>query len=238
LRKLGIIGGTSWASTALYYEHINRGVAKRLGGLHSARLAIESLDLAPLAELELSGDWDGVAAIMSEAAKNLTKSGIDGLLIASNTGHKAFNAVAASVKVPMLHIADATADKLAADGHTRVALLGTRFTMTEPFVRERLERRGLALAQVDPKWMQEVDRIIFEELAAGTVVRDSQRKLKTLIADLARHKVQAVILGCTELVLAVDTRANVIPVYDTTAIHARAAVDWMLAEEEQAKAAA
>jgi len=238
LRKLGIIGGTSWASTALYYEHINRGVAKRLGGLHSARLAIESLDLAPLAELELSGDWDGVAAIMSEAAKNLTKSGIDGLLIASNTGHKAFNAVAASVKVPMLHIADATADKLTADGHSRVALLGTRFTMTEPFVRERLERRGLALAQVDSKWMQEVDRIIFEELAAGTVVRDSQRKLKTLIADLARHKVQAVILGCTELVLAVDTRANVIPVYDTTAIHARAAVDWMLAEEEQAKAAA
>jgi len=238
LRKLGIIGGTSWASTALYYEHINRGVAKRLGGLHSARLAIESLDLAPLAELELSGDWDGVAAIMSQAAKNLTKSGVNGLLIASNTGHKAFNAVAASVKVPMLHIADATADKLAADGHTRVALLGTRFTMTEPFVRERLERRGLALAQVDPKWMQEVDRIIFEELAAGTVVRDSQRKLKTLIADLARHKVQAVILGCTELVLAVDTRANVIPVYDTTAIHARAAVDWMLAEEEQAKAAA
>ncbi len=238
MRKLGIIGGTSWASTALYYEHINRGVAKRLGGLHSARLAIESLDLAPLAELELSGDWDGVAAIMSQAAKNLTKSGVNGLLIASNTGHKAFNAVAASVKVPMLHIADATADKLAADGHTRVALLGTRFTMTEPFVRERLERRGLALAQVDPKWMQEVDRIIFEELAAGTVVRDSQRKLKTLIADLARHKVQAVILGCTELVLAVDTRANVIPVYDTTAIHARAAVDWMLAEEEQAKAAA
>ena len=238
MRKLGIIGGTSWASTALYYEHINRGVAKRLGGLHSARLAIESLDLAPLAELELSGDWDGVAAIMSEAAKNLTKSGIDGLLIASNTGHKAFNAVAASVKVPMLHIADATADKLTADGHSRVALLGTRFTMTEPFVRERLERRGLALAQVDSKWMQEVDRIIFEELAAGTVVRDSQRKLKTLIADLARHKVQAVILGCTELVLAVDTRANVIPVYDTTAIHARAAVDWMLAEEEQAKAAA
>ena len=238
MRKLGIIGGTSWASTALYYEHINRGIAKRLGGLHSARLAIESLDLAPLAELELSGDWDGVAAIMSEAATNLAKSGVDGLLIASNTGHKAFNAVAASVKVPMLHIADATAEKLVADGHTRVALLGTRFTMTEPFVRERLERRGLALAAVDSKWMEEVDRVIFEELAAGTVVRDSQRKLKTLIADLARHKVQAVILGCTELVLAVDTRANVIPVYDTTAIHARAAVDWMLSEEEEAKAAA
>jgi aspartate racemase len=238
LRKLGIIGGTSWASTALYYDHINRGVARRLGGLHSARLAIESLDLAPLAELELSGDWDGVAGIMINAAKSLAKSGADGLLIASNTGHKAYSAVAAAVRVPVLHIADATAEKLVEDQVSRVALLGTRFTMTEPYVRERLEKRGIALASVDPKWMQEVDRIIFEELAAGQVIRDSQRKLKTLIAELARHKVHAVVLGCTELVLAVDTRANVIPVYDTTAIHARAAVEWMLAEQEQAKAAA
>lgn len=238
MRKLGIIGGTSWASTALYYDHINRGVARRLGGLHSARLAIESLDLAPLAELELSGDWDGVAAIMSDAAKNLVKSGVDGLLIASNTGHKAFNAVAATVKVPMLHIGDATADKLAADGVRKVALLGTRFTMTEPHVRSRLESRGLELAAVPQKAIEEVDRIIFEELAAGKVVRDSQRTLKTLIADLARQKVQAVVLGCTELVLAVDTRANVIPVYDTTAIHSRAAVEWMLSEEEEARAAA
>ncbi len=238
MRKLGIIGGTSWSSTALYYEHINRGVAKRLGGLHSARLAIESLDLAPLAELELSGDWDGVAAIMANAAKNLVKSGADGLLIASNTGHKAFNAVAASVKVPMLHIGDATADKLSADGISRVALLGTRFTMTEAHVRSRLEAPGIALAPVDKKWIAEVDRIIFEELAAGQVVRESQRKLKTLIADLARQKVQAVVLGCTELVLAVDTRANVIPVYDTTAIHSLAAVEWMLAEPQAAKAAA
>ncbi|MGN6154323.1 MAG: aspartate/glutamate racemase family protein [Sphingomicrobium sp.] len=238
MRKLGIIGGTSWASTALYYDHINRGVARRLGGLHSARLAIESLDLAPLAELELSGDWDGVAAIMSDAAKSLVKSGVDGLLIASNTGHKAFNAVAATVKVPMLHIGDATADKLVADGVRKVALLGTRFTMTEPHVRSRLEARGLELAPVPQKAIEEVDRIIFEELAAGKVVRDSQRTLKTLIADLARQKVQAVVLGCTELVLAVDTRANVIPVYDTTAIHSRAAVEWMLSEEEEARAAA
>jgi len=238
LRKLGIIGGTSWASTALYYDHINRGVARRLGGLHSARLAIESLDLAPLAELELSGDWDGVAAIMINAAKSLAKAGADGLLIASNTGHKAYSAVAAAVRIPVLHIADATAEKLVEDKISRVALLGTRFTMTEPYVRERLEKRGIALASVDAKWTQEVDRISFEELAAGQVIRDSQRKLKTLIAELARHKVQAVVLGCTELVLAVDTRANVIPVYDTTAIHARAAVKWMLAEQEQAKAAA
>ena len=137
------------------------------------------------------------------------------------------------------HIGDATAERLVADGRTRVALLGTRFTMTEPFVRSRLEvARDRRWSPIDAGWMQEVDRIIFEELAAGRVVRDSQRKLKTLITELAKQKVQAVVLGCTELVLAVDVRANVIPVYDTTAIHARAAVDWMLGDEEEARAAA
>lgn len=238
MRKLGIVGGTSWSSTALYYDHINRGVAQRLGGLHSARLAIESLDLAPIAEMEHAGDWDGVSRVTLEAAKRLQASGADGVLIASNTGHKAYDFVAPQLNIPMLHIADATADKLVADRRTRVALLGTRFTMTEPFVRSRLESHGIALAPVDAAWMKEVDRIIFEELAAGRVVRDSQRKLKTLITELAKKKVQAVILGCTELVLAVDARSNVLPVYDTTAIHARAAVDWMLAEEEEARAAA
>jgi len=238
VRKLGIIGGTSWSSTALYYDHINRGVAHRLGGLHSASLVIESLDLAPIAAMELSGDWDGVANVTIEAAKRLQKSGAEGLLIASNTGHKVYDAVAANVDVPMLHIGDSTADRLVADGRKRVALIGTSFTMTEPHVRGRLESRGIALAPIDSGWMPEIDRIIFEELAAGRVVRDSQRKLKTLITELEKQKVQAVVLGCTELVLAVDVRANVLPVYDTTAIHARAAVEWMLAEEEQARAAA
>jgi aspartate racemase len=238
LRKLGIVGGTSWSSTALYYDHINRGVAQRLGGLHSASMVIESLDLAPVAAMELAGDWDGVAKVTIDAAKRLRASGAQGLLIASNTGHKVYDAVAANVDLPMLHIGDATADRLVADGRTRVALLGTRFTMTEPHVRSRLEARGITLAPVEAGWIREVDRIIFEELAAGRVVRDSQRKLKTLITELAKQKVQAVVLGCTELVLAVDVRANVLPVYDTTAIHARAAVEWMLAEEEQARAAA
>jgi aspartate racemase len=238
LRKLGIIGGTSWASTALYYDHINRGVAERLGGLHSARLAIESLDLAPVAEMELSGDWDGVAEVMIGAARRLVESGADGVIIASNTGHKVYDAVAANIPVPMLHIGDSAADALVADGCSRVALLGTRFTMTEPHVRSRLESRGIALAPVEQKWIGEIDRIIFEELAAGRVVKDSRRKLKTLIAELAGKKVDAVVLGCTELVLAVETRANTIPVYDTTAIHSRAAIEWMLSKEEQARAAA
>lgn len=236
MRKLGIIGGTSWHSTALYYDHINRGVAQRMGGLHSARLAIESLDLAPIAKMELSGDWDGVARETIEAAVRLQRSGAEGLLITSNTGHKVFDAVAANVDIPMLHIGDAVADKLVADRQTRVALLGTRFTMTEGHVRDRLERRGIQLAPIDAGWMQEVDRIIFEELAAGRVVRDSQRKLKTLITELAKQKVQSIVLGCTELVLAVEVRANVLPVYDSTAIHARAAVEWMLVEQEQEQA--
>ena len=238
MRKLGIVGGMSWSSTALYYEHLNRGVAQRLGGLHSARLAIESLDLAPFAEMELSGDWDGVAAVTLEAAQRLQASGAEAVLIASNTGHKVYDAVAPQLGVPMLHIGDATADRLVADGRSRVALLGTRFTMSEPHVRSRLEARGITLVPVSAPWTREVDRIIFEELAAGRVIRDSQRKLKTLITELAKQKVEAVVLGCTELVLAVDVRANVLPVYDTTAIHARAAVEWMLADEESARAAA
>jgi aspartate racemase len=239
MRKLGIIGGTSWSSTALYYEHINRAVARRLGGLHSAVLSIESLDLEPVARMELSGDWDGVAHVTLEAARRLEAAGAEGIIITSNTGHKVYDAVAANVSVPMLHIADATGDRLLADRCTKVALLGTRFTMTEGHVRSRLESRGIALAPVPSEWIREVDRIIFEELAAGRVVRDSQRKLKTLITELAKQKVQAVVLGCTELVLAVDVRANVLPVYDTTAIHAAAAAEWMLGEAQaEARAAA
>ena len=238
MRKLGIVGGMSWASTALYYDHINRVIAQRLGGLHSARLVIESLDMATIAEMELSGDWDGVARATLEAAKRLQTADAEGVIITSNTGHKVYDAVAPKLGVPMLHIGDAAADKLVADGRKRVALLGTRFTMTEPHVRSRLESRGITLVPVEDAWIGEVDRIIFEELAAGRVVRDSQRKLKTLVTELAKQRVQAVVLGCTELVLAVDVKANVLPVYDTTAIHARACVEWMLAEEEQARAAA
>jgi aspartate racemase len=238
LKKLGIIGGSSWASTALYYEHLNKGVAARLGGLHSALLCIESIDLAPFAAMQQAGDWDGVAQVAVEAGRRLKASGAEGLLLASATMHKVEGAVAAETGLPVLHIAEAAADRLVADGRTRVGLLGTRFTMTEPHIRERLEARGIALAPIDRGWVREVDRIIYEELAAGRVVRDSQRKLKSLITELSKQKVQAIVLGCTELVLAVDTKANVLPVYDTTAIHARYAVEWMLSEQEQARAAA
>jgi aspartate racemase len=238
LRKLGIIGGTGWTSTALYYEHVNRGIAQRLGGLHSARLVIDSLDFAEFAALEHAGDWDGAAQMNVDAARRLIASGADGVLMACNTSHKFYDTVAQSVDVPVLHIADAAAERLVGDRRTNVAVLGTRFTMTEPFIRNRIEARGINLVPIEETWIREVDRIIFDELATGRVVRDSQRNLKTLITELAKRKTQAVLLACTELVFAVDVRANVIPVYDTTAMHARAAVDWMLAQGEEARAAA
>ena len=152
--------------------------------------------------------------------------------------HRAHAEVTLATGLPLIDIREVTADRLVHDRQTRVALLGTRFTMVEPFAREPYEKHGIVVHELSAQWRTEVDRIIYEELAVGRIVRDSQRKLKTLITELAKQKVQAIVLGCTELVLAVDVRANVLPVYDTTAIHARAAVEWMLAEVEQARAAA
>jgi len=238
LRKLGIIGGATWHSTALYYDQINRGIGQRLGGIHSASLVIESLDFADYAALQDKGDWAAADALIVASAKRLAGAGAEGLLLACNTMHISATAVEAAVPLPLLDIREAAAARIAGDGRTRVALLGSRFTMTEPFARAPYEARGIVFQELTPAWRAEVDRIIYEELAAGRVVRESQRKLKTLITELGKQKVQAVVLGCTELVLAVDARANVLPVYDTTAIHARMAVEWMLGEPEEARAAA
>ena len=229
MRKLGLIGGTSWHSTAMYYDQINRGVARKLGGLASAPLAIESLDLAEVAPLQLGGEWEAVAATFAAAAKRLEASGAEGLVICSNTGHKVAADVGAAVSIPLLHMGDAVGERLAADGVKRAGFLGTRFTMAEPFVRERIERRGIALSPPNPATAQEIDRIIFEELTKGQVSRTSQRRLKTCLTEMSQARQQAVVLACTELVLLVDPVANVLPVYDTTAIHANAAVEWITA---------
>jgi aspartate racemase len=224
-----MIGGTSWLSTALYYEQINKGVARKLGGLHSAPLLLESLDLAPVAELELAGEWDRVAEIMTASARRLESAGAEGLVLCSNTTHKVAGPVAGSIGIPLIHIGDVTAERLAGDGVKRAGLLGTRFTMGEPYIRERLEARGIAVTIPDPATAQEIDRIIFEELVKGQVTRSSERRLKTCLTEMGKARQQAVILGCTELVLLVDAGANVLPVYDTTALHAAAAVDWITA---------
>jgi aspartate racemase len=231
VRKLGMIGGTSWFSTAMYYEQINRGVARRLGGLSSAPLLIESLNLAPVAALELANEWDQVAEIVTDSARRLKGAGAEGLLLCSNTLHKVAEAVSAAVSIPLIHIGDVAAEKLAADGVKRAGLLGTRFTVADPFVRERLEARGIKVTVPNPATADEIDRIIFEELAKGQVLRNSQRRLKTCLTEMAQARQQAVVLGCTELVLLVDPGAAVLPVYDTTALHAQAAVEWIIADQ-------
>jgi aspartate racemase len=229
MRKLGMIGGTSWFSTAMYYEQINRGVAQRVGGLSSAPLLIESLDLAPIAKLELADEWGEVAKILCASARRLEAAGAQGLVLCSNTTHKVADEVSAAISIPLIHIGDVTADRLAADGVKRAALLGTRFTMGEGFIHERLESRGIAVTLPDRGTAEEIDRIIFEELARGQVLRNSQRRLKTCLTEMAQARQQAVVLGCTELVLLVDPGASVLPAYDTTALHARAAVEWITA---------
>jgi aspartate racemase len=225
-----MIGGMSWASTALYYEAINKGIAKKVGGLSSAPLIIESVDFAPIAAMQSAGEWDRLGEMMVDSAKRLIAAGADGLLLCSNTMHKLYDRVAEAVDVPIVHIGEITADKLVADGVKRAGLIGTRFTMSEGFYRDRLEARGIGIATPDPATAQEIDRIIFDELAKGQVTRQSQRRLKTCLTEMSQARQQAVILGCTELVLLVDPGANVLPVYDTTALHSAAAVEWIAAE--------
>lgn len=232
MRKLGLIGGMSWVSTALYYEAINKAVAKRLGGLHSAPLIIESHDFAPMAALQKAGDWAGWAKLLAASAKRLEKAGAEGLLLCSNTAHRVYDEVAAAVDVPILHIGDVTADRLGKDGVQRAGLIGTRFTMHDSFYRDRIEQHDIQVRVPEPAMAAEIDRIIYEELTRGQVMRNSQRTLKTCIIELAKARNQAVILGCTELVMLVDPSANVVPVYDTTALHSAAAADWIMADEE------
>jgi len=229
MRKLGMIGGTSWVSTAMYYEQINKGVARKLGGVASATLVLESLNLAEVAPLQLGGEWDKVAEIVAGAGRRLAAAGAEGLLLCSNTMHKVAPALQQAVDLPLLHMGDVVADRLAEDGVKRAGFLGTRFTMAEPFIRERIEARGIALSPPDPATAQEIDRIIFEELAKGQVSRSSQRRLKTCLTEMGQARQQAVVLACTELVLLVDPVANVLPVYDTTALHAKAAAEWITA---------
>ncbi len=234
MRKLGIIGGMSWVSTALYYDAINKGVSRRVGGLASAPLLIENHDFAPIAALQSAGEWEALGDMMAASAKRLETAGAEGLIIASNTMHKVHDRMEAEVNVPILHIGDVTAQKLTADGVKRAGLIGTRFTMSEPFYRERIEAHGVAVSVPDAGTAREIDRIIFEELTRGIVSRISQRTLKTCLTIMGQAHQQAVILGCTELVTLVDPKANVLPIYDTTTLHSQAAVDWILAEADGA----
>jgi aspartate racemase len=222
----------SWASTAVYYEAINKGLTRRLGGLHSAPLLLESLNFAAVAELQAEGDWGGLAELLGDSARRLADAGAEGLLLCSNTAHKVYDRIAAKVDVPIIHVGDVTSERLVKDGIKRAGLIGTRHTMSEGFFRDRIEAHGVAVATPDAGMTKEIDRIIVDELARGHVSRVSQRTLKTCLTNMGQARNQAVILGCAELVMLVDPVANVLPIYDSTALHAQAAVEWVLGLRE------
>ena len=231
MKTLGLIGGMSWESTVPYYRHINEGVKNRLGGLHSARLLLYSVDFAEVEALQRTGQWSAAGALLAQAAQALQAAGAQGLVLCTNTMHKVADAIEASVDLPFLHIADATARAIAEAGLTRVGLLGTRFTMEQDFYKARLsERFGLEVRVPPAQQREAVHRIIYEELCLGQGHAASRRVYQSVMADLVAQGAQAIILGCTEISLLVSAPDSTVPLFDTTALHAQAAVDWMLSD--------
>ena len=227
-RTLGIIGGMSWESTESYYRLINEGIKAELGSLHSADLLIHSVDFAPIGELQAQGAWDEMGAILANSGKRLQAAGAQGLLIATNTMHKVIDDVQAATNLPIIHIADATAKAIQAQGLTKIALLGTQFTMTQDFYKQRLIDTGLQVLIPENDARAEVHRIIYDELCQGQFLDSSRQYYSQVIKDLANKGAEGVILGCTEIGLLIQQADSPIAVFDTTAIHAAAAVDFLL----------
>lgn len=229
MKKLGLIGGLSWTSTARYYELINRAVQQQLGGLHSATLIIESLEFADLARSVTTNDWETALVQMSAAAQRLEAGGAEGLLICANSMHKIHRDIAATVSIPVLHIVDEIGARLKADGVKSVALVGTSNVMMDRHYRQRLVgASGATLLPGDEELAGRIDRMVYEELAAGKVTRDAERYMKSELTDIAKEDVEAVVLACTELELVVNVEANVLPIYDSTVIHAEAGARFVL----------
>ena len=227
-RTIGIIGGMSWESTESYYRLINEGIKAKLGNLHSADLLIHSVDFAPIEALQAKGAWAEMGAILANSGKRLQTAGAQGLLIATNTMHKVVDDVQAATNLPIIHIADVTAAAIKHQGLTKVALLGTQFTMTEDFYKQRLIDAGLQVLIPETDARAEVHRIIYEELCQGQLIASSRQYYQQVIQDLANKGAEGVILGCTEIGLLIQQADSPIPVFDTTAIHAAAAVDFLL----------
>jgi aspartate racemase len=229
LKTIGLLGGMSWESSLEYYRLINEGVKARLGGLHSARCLLWSFDFAEIEALQMAGDWDGAARAMAAAAQSLERGGAEGIVICTNTMHRLAPEVEAAVSIPLLHIADATARHILNDGRRIVGLLGTRFTMEQDFYRGRLESRfGLRVLTPDAPDRATIHEVIYQELCLGDVRENSRRAYLRIIDDLAGRGAEAVILGCTEITLLVQPEHTTVPLYDTTRLHALAAVEWAL----------
>jgi aspartate racemase len=228
MKTIGLLGGMSWESTQTYYRLINEGVKARLGGLHSAKLVLFSVDFAEIEALQHKGDWAATADILSDAALSLQKAGAEFLIIGTNTMHKVAPEIEQAIRIPLLHIADATAKVLAKDGITRVGLLGTRFTMEQAFYRDRLEDAGIEVITPEEAQRDAVHRVIYEELCQGKINSDSRNAYLDIVASLSGRGAQAVILGCTEIGLLIRQADTEVPLYDTTEIHAAQAVELAL----------
>lgn len=231
MKTIGLIGGMSWESTVPYYRQVNEGIKARLGGLHSAKVVLYSVDFHEVERLQRDGDWDAAGELLADAARRLQAAGADLLVLCTNTMHKVAPRMEAAVSIPLLHIADATAAAITAAGHRTVGLLGTRFTMEQDFYRQRLEEKhGLQVLVPETEDRDVVHDIIYDELCRG-VIRDTSRDAYRRIMDeLVDRGAGAIILGCTEIGLLVGPQDARVPLFDTTALHANAAVEAALAE--------
>lgn len=228
MKTIGLIGGMSWESTQTYYRLINQKVREQLGGLHSAKIVLYSVDFAEIEALQRKGDWDETAKILISAAQSVKAGGADVLLICTNTMHKVAPQIEQASAMPLLHIADATAKELIRDEITSIGLLGTRFTMEQIFYRERLEEQGINVIIPEDSERDAVHRIIYEELCQGIINPDSKATYLDIVDSLAARGAQAVILGCTEIGLLIQSSDTNIALYDTTEIHAAQAVEFAL----------
>ncbi|MFI9358046.1 aspartate/glutamate racemase family protein [Streptomyces lydicus] len=232
MRTIGLLGGMSWESTAEYYRLLNELTRERLGGLHSARCVLYSVDFAEIERLQAEGRWEQAAEILAEAAGALEAAGVDMLLLCTNTMHKVADEVAAAVSVPLLHLADTTAEAVRARGLRRVGLLGTAFTMEQDFYRGRLERHGLDVLVPDAAARSTVHRVIYEELCLGVVREESRTAYRAVIDDLVAAGAEGIVLGCTEIELLIGPEHSPVPVFPTTRLHAEAAVTRALSSAQ------
>ncbi|GJI91540.1 racemase [Rugamonas sp. R1(2021)] len=234
LKTIGLIGGMSWESTVPYYRQVNETIKEHLGGLHSAKVVLYSVDFHEVERLQHAGDWDAAGALLAGAARSLQAAGADFLVLCTNTMHKVAHAIEGAVNIPLFHIADPTAEEIKRAGHTRIGLLGTRFTMEQAFYKDRLrERHGLDVIVPGQEDRDIVHRIIYEELCLGRIVDGSRDEYRRIIAGLVEQGAQAIILGCTEISLLVAQQDAAVPLFDTTAIHARKAAEWALTSMEK-----
>lgn len=235
MKTIGLLGGMSWESTLSYYKAINEGVKNALGGLHSAKIVMYSVDFEPIEQLQRAGDWDGTARILSEAARSIQAAGADFLLICTNTMHKIAPEIQAAIEIPLVHIADATAEVLVEEGIRTVGLLGTAFTMEQPFYRERLTNDyGLTVLVPSESGREIVHNVIYQELCLGKTESASKAEYLRIINALAESGAEAVILGCTEIGLLVNQADTDVRLLDTAAIHAAKAVEYATGEFGQA----